>query len=56
VLVDGKPRGTTPLRRLRLPAGTHRVTLVNDELGYRKSFPVAVKPGRTASVSKVIEQ
>ena len=48
ILINGKSTGlTTPQRSIQLPEGTHRVVLVNDEHGIRKSFKVRIKSGRT---------
>jgi hypothetical protein len=51
VALDGKPIGTTPINRLRVPAGAHEVILTNPEAGYREKFDVKVAPGRTAHVN-----
>tara|TARA_R110002096_G_scaffold44526_13_gene120507 strand:- start:93748 stop:94860 length:1113 start_codon:yes stop_codon:yes gene_type:complete len=48
IMINGKSTGlTTPQRSIQLPEGTHRVVLVNDEHGIRKSFKVRIKSGRT---------
>jgi hypothetical protein len=54
VSVDGEGVGTTPIKRLRLSAGNHRVTLNNDAKGYSKTFTVKVKPGKTVRLNKEI--
>ncbi len=50
VLVDGSPKGETPLSGLSLPAGLHTVTFIHPELG-RKSVVVKVEPGKTSTAS-----
>jgi hypothetical protein len=53
IIIDGKKTGKkTPQRSLQLKAGKHRVTLVNDEFGIRKSFSVRVRGGGTTRVIK----
>jgi hypothetical protein len=54
VTVDGRKIGTTPIKKLRLTIGTHRVVLSNDELEFRKSYPVRVKAGKTSLLNKEI--
>jgi eukaryotic-like serine/threonine-protein kinase len=56
VLVDGVEKGTTPLDNMRLKAGSHRVTLINDEIGYRRAFPVQIKPGKKKTFRKSIDE
>jgi hypothetical protein len=49
ILVDGRDTGrTTPVRDLRLSAGSHEITLVNDEYGIRETATVEIgdKPAR----------
>ena len=41
VLVDGKPRGTTPVTLTDIPAGKHEVTLKADVGSVRKSITIA---------------
>jgi hypothetical protein len=45
VLVDGKARGATPLAGLMLPAGKHKVQLVNSRYKIDESYTVDVKSG-----------
>jgi serine/threonine protein kinase len=54
VLVDGRAVGTTPIKGLRTRAGKRRVTLVNEELGYRRTFTVEVPRGGAGSLSREI--
>lgn len=53
VFVDGKATGQkTPVRELRLPAGPHRITLVNNEFSIREEFKVDVKPDKPQKILK----
>ena len=48
IIVDGKPTGLkTPQRAMELSPGTHRVILVNKELGLEKKFKVKIASGKT---------
>ncbi len=48
IIIDGKLTGLkTPQRAMELAAGTHRVTLVNADLGVEKKFKVKIAPGKT---------
>jgi serine/threonine protein kinase len=49
VLVDGQPKGTTPLAAINLTAGKHRVTLRNPNLQAEESFEVLIESGKTVS-------
>lgn len=51
ILIDGKDTGlTTPNRAVRVPAGRHTITLVNDELGIRYSEALTITGGRKAKM------
>ncbi len=50
VLIDGEVRGTTPLFRVKLLAGQHTVTFVNDSAGLAYQTQVNVKPGYLTKV------
>jgi hypothetical protein len=53
IIVDGKSTGlTTPQRAIALPAGDHRVTLINREKSIRKTLAVQIAADTT---EKVIE-
>lgn len=53
IIVDGAPTGlTTPQRALALPAGPHKITLVNAEKDLRKTITVQITADAT---EKVIE-
>jgi len=54
VVIDGRDVGTTPIKDLKVRAGQRHVTLVNEELGFRRSFPVDVPRGGAASLSRDI--
>jgi serine/threonine protein kinase len=48
ILVDGSSTGLhTPQRDMKLPAGKHKITLVNDELGIKETFNVNIQAGQT---------
>jgi eukaryotic-like serine/threonine-protein kinase len=46
VVIDGRPIGNTPQMNVALPAGTHRVTLVNPEFNLRRNLTITIKPGQ----------
>jgi hypothetical protein len=53
IVIDGKPTGlTTPQRSISLPAGNHKVTLVNTEKDIQKTIGVQIAANAT---QKVIE-
>lgn len=45
VFVDGKSIGNTPQMNVSLPAGQHKITLVNPEFRLRKNLTVTIKAG-----------
>ncbi|MDB4973202.1 MAG: serine/threonine protein kinase [Myxococcaceae bacterium] len=47
VTIDGRQVGNTPQMNVSLPAGTHKVTLVNPEFNLRKNLTINIKPGQT---------
>jgi hypothetical protein len=48
IIINGKRTGLkTPQRAIQLPAGMHRVVLVNKKHDIRKAFKVRIKPGLT---------
>jgi hypothetical protein len=49
VYVDGKPKGTTPLKPIELMAGEHIVLVKNEKLGKERSFPIVIKPNEVVS-------
>ncbi len=49
VLIDGQPKGTTPIHAARVRPGTHRVTLIHGK--QRKTMMVRGDPGENALVS-----
>ncbi|MFO8073862.1 MAG: serine/threonine-protein kinase [Polyangia bacterium] len=55
VRIDGRPAGTTPVKGFRLPAGSHRVMLVNEERDFAKSLRIEVRPGRKTVVREAID-
>jgi serine/threonine protein kinase len=46
VFVDGRNIGNTPQMNVSLPAGAHRVMLVNPEFNLRKTLSVNIRPGQ----------
>ncbi|MGE0789243.1 MAG: protein kinase [Sandaracinaceae bacterium] len=46
---NGRVLGTTPLIRVELPAGQHRLRLVNREQGIDEPYRVTIRPGETLS-------
>jgi hypothetical protein len=49
-MVDGKPRGTTPLKELTLMPGAHEVVLDNPPLQATRSRLVRLAPGEHKTV------
>jgi hypothetical protein len=47
VTVDGRAIGNTPQMNVALPAGNHRVTLMNPEFNLKKTLTITIKPGQT---------
>jgi hypothetical protein len=48
ILVDGSSTGLhTPQRDMKLSAGKHKITLVNDDLGIKETFTVSISAGQT---------
>jgi tRNA A-37 threonylcarbamoyl transferase component Bud32 len=48
VRIDGHDRGDTPLLDVVLPAGTHRIELINEPLGVRRELAIELHPGEHA--------
>jgi hypothetical protein len=46
IYVDGAYKGVTPKTNLRLPAGRHRLRLVNHSHNISKTYSINIKPGR----------
>ena len=46
IYVDGRPRGTTPQLKLKLKAGRHKLVLLNNNFGIRKTYYVTIRPGK----------
>jgi hypothetical protein len=51
ILEGGRLLGTNQTDRIMVPAGEHRLDLVNEALGYRAARTVSVAPGRVESLS-----
>jgi serine/threonine-protein kinase len=56
VFVDGKLVGNTPQMGLRLNAGSHRIELVNPQLGMSKKFKVEVQADEIVTRSEMLEE
>jgi hypothetical protein len=52
ISIDGRRAGNTPQMNLQLPAGKHKISLVNKEFGLKQTLTIEIKPGET--VTKVI--
>ena len=53
IYIDGKSTGLkTPQREIKLSAGRHKVTLMNNEFGIKESFSVEVKAGEVTKQVK----
>jgi hypothetical protein len=51
VLEDGRVIATTQASRVMLPAGTHRVEIVNAATGFHESRAIDIVPGRVAGLT-----
>ena len=51
VFVDNRPVGATPQTAIEVAPGWHRVVLISDEFGLRRSLTVEVGAGETVSRS-----
>ncbi len=56
VSVDGRSIGNTPVRRHALSAGTHTVSMVNNELGVRHTQRVTVTEGAEVRVIRTLSR
>jgi hypothetical protein len=52
VFVDDNLVGNTPQANLQLNAGRHKIKLVNESMGYTRTFEITLKPGQT--LTKVV--
>jgi len=53
IFIDGRNTGLkTPQREIKLPAGKHRITLLNNEFGIKESFAVDIKANDTVKMVK----
>ncbi|MBL9015559.1 MAG: hypothetical protein JNL83_15350, partial [Myxococcales bacterium] len=53
IYIDGSNSGLhTPQREIKLAAGKHRITLMNNEFGIKETFVVEIKPDETAKAIK----
>ena len=44
VIIDGKASGSTPIAKLELPAGKHKVQLISSRYGIDRTYVVVIKP------------
>jgi serine/threonine-protein kinase len=49
VSFGGRVLGTTPLIRVRMPAGSHDLRLVNPEAGIQTTYRITIRPGETTA-------
>ena len=56
VIVDGKPRGTTPLHRLALSPGEHQVTLDNPALGVSRTHRLQLAAGQSTTIDEKLPE
>ncbi len=53
IVIDGSTTGLhTPQKEIKLPAGRHRITLVNSEFGIKETFTVDIKADTTEKMIK----
>jgi serine/threonine-protein kinase len=50
VFLGSRSLGITPLMGVKLPAGRHKLTLVNREQNLKKVLPVIIEPGKTTTL------
>jgi serine/threonine-protein kinase len=56
VKVDGVAKGTTPIKKMRLKAGFHQITLVNRALEYKRELTVQIRDGKRTVINKKIAE
>jgi hypothetical protein len=53
IFIDGRNTGLkTPQREIKLSAGKHKITLLNNEFGIKESFSVEIKADEQTKVVK----
>ena len=55
IMVNGRDMGFTP-RKLELPAGNYKITLINNEQGLRKTISVTIKAGETSTRTEDLKE
>ena len=56
ILLDGEPLIETPyLQPVRIRAGRHLLTIVNENLGIRKNIPIDLDQGQTLEIREVLQ-
>ena len=56
VNIDGEPYGVTPLFKIRLKSGPHRLTLTNPQAGINNTRTINIKPGQTMAINERLER
>lgn len=51
VYLNGRSVGDTPLSLKKIPAGRHRLRLVNPKMGVERKLSIVVKPGKTSRIA-----
>lgn len=54
MLEDGRLVGTSRMDRVMMPAGTHHLEFVNDDVGFRSSTSVTIEAGRVSPLSVAV--
>jgi len=54
ISVDGKRVGTTPITKLKVASGQHKIVLANAALVYREVVTVEVAPGEIARINRTV--
>ena len=55
VYIEGRRVGQTPLLNLRLPAGSHELSLRNEEAGLESRVRVRIRPGETTRLNLALQ-
>ena len=55
VMMDGTEIGYTPIVGYTVPAGRHRIVLINEEFDMERSYLVNIEAGQTRTVRNVVE-
>jgi hypothetical protein len=56
IFIDGTDTGRyTPLINFPLPAGPHRVVLINEEFAMERQYQITIEDGQTRTIRNVVE-